>query len=186
MLLQRIASGDSSAVAQCIERYGNLIWSTARRWSTSAADAEDAVQEIFIDLWQSAHRFNPQVATESTFVMMIARRRLIDRRRRAGSSRPDNTAAELEQVVDPAGSAAAAQLEVLEDVAIAKQAIEQLDVDERKILELSVHEGLSHSEIAAKIGLPLGTVKSHIRRGLQKVRDKIRCRMPQAALRSSS
>src|ERR1043165_482447 len=78
-LLARVAGGDPRAVRDCIARYGGLVWSIARRFE--GADAEDAVQEIFLDLWKSAARFDPQIASEPAFVAMIARRRLIDRRR---------------------------------------------------------------------------------------------------------
>src|SRR5438132_13118196 len=80
-LLPRVARGDGVAVEQCVDRYGGLIWQIALRFSATRADAEDAVQEVFIDLWKSAARFDPTRASETTFVAMIARRRLIDRKR---------------------------------------------------------------------------------------------------------
>ncbi len=80
-LLQRIAGGDRSAVAACIDTYSGLVWSLARRFLQNEADAEETVQEIFLELWEKAARFDPGVAGEVTFVSMIARRRLIDRRR---------------------------------------------------------------------------------------------------------
>ena len=66
----------------CMDRFGGLVWSLARRVTRSTAEADDAVQEIFVDLWRSASRFDPSIANETTFVAMIARRRLIDRGRR--------------------------------------------------------------------------------------------------------
>ncbi|HEY1068798.1 MAG TPA: sigma-70 family RNA polymerase sigma factor, partial [Pirellulales bacterium] len=86
VLLPRVAAGQPSAVDECLARYGGLVWSLARRHTNNTSDAEDAVQEIFIDLWRSAARFNPQAASEATFVAMIARRRLIDRRRKQSSA----------------------------------------------------------------------------------------------------
>ncbi|XZE52404.1 RNA polymerase sigma factor [Planctomycetaceae bacterium SH139] len=173
MFLQRIASGDSSAVAQCLERYGNLVWSVARRWSANRDDAEDAVQEIFVDLWKSAGRYDPACGEESTFVMMIARRRLIDRRRKSG--RQVLTA---EGVVPETcdGRLGDPQLvaEQSEEAAIVNEMLSELRQEERELLELSVHRGLSHQEIAKQTGVPLGTVKSNIRRGLEKLRDRLR------------
>ena len=81
-ILERVARGDPGAPAACIERFRGLVWSLARRLCANASDAEDAVQEIFIDVWKSASRFDPAIASETTFVAMIARRRLIDRGRR--------------------------------------------------------------------------------------------------------
>ena len=86
-LLQRIAAGDPSAVEGCLAKYRGLVWSIARRFAGNYADAEDAVQEVFIELWRHAARFDPALASESTFIGTIARRRLIDRKRRQ-SSRP--------------------------------------------------------------------------------------------------
>src|SRR5689334_16385093 len=71
-ILQRIATGERAAVQECIDAYGGLIWSLARRWSPAPHEAEDAVQEIFIDLWKSAARFDQAQASETTFVAMIA------------------------------------------------------------------------------------------------------------------
>ncbi|MCX5746449.1 MAG: sigma-70 family RNA polymerase sigma factor, partial [Proteobacteria bacterium] len=81
-LLARVAVGDRGALRECLDRYGGLVWSIARRFE--ASEAEDAVQEIFVDLWKSAVRYDPEVASEPTFIAMIARRRLIDRRRSRG------------------------------------------------------------------------------------------------------
>jgi RNA polymerase sigma factor (sigma-70 family) len=81
-VLERIAAGDPAAVDECIDRYGALVWSLARRHLRQHADADDAVQEIFIEIWRSAARFDPVIASEATFITMISRRRLIDRQRK--------------------------------------------------------------------------------------------------------
>ena len=80
-LLHRVAAGEALAVRECLARYGGLVWSLARRYSPSPAEAEDAAQEIFLDLWRSAARFDPRQASETTYVALIARRRLVDRQR---------------------------------------------------------------------------------------------------------
>ena len=80
-VLERIAAGDESAVRECMDQYGGLVWTLARRFSESAADAEDASQEIFLEIWKSAARFDPARGSESVFVTTVARRRLIDRLR---------------------------------------------------------------------------------------------------------
>ena len=162
-LLARVAEGDEDAVRAVIARYGNLIWSLARRFDP--ADAEDAVQEIFLDLWRSAVRFDPAVASEVTFVAMIARRRLIDRRR-TRARRPE--ASELEPGLAIADSASAPDVDV--DAARAARALDQLRPEQRQVLVLAIGHGLSHGEIAQRTGLPLGTVKSHARRGLLSMR----------------
>ena len=81
-ILQRIAAGDAAAVDDCLRQYGGLVWSLARRFSHDHAESEDAVQEVFLDVWKSAARFDEAMGSEATFITMIARRRLIDRRRK--------------------------------------------------------------------------------------------------------
>lgn len=168
-LLPRIASGDSSAIGECIDRYGRLVWSLARRLSPSLADAEDAVQEIFVDLWKNAERFRAEVAAEPAFVAMIARRRLIDRLRK---SRRDLAPQPLdEQALQQSAPPVPSAPELAEEGSRAKACLEQLRSDERKVLELSIYHGLPQFRISEQTGLPLGTVKTHARRGLLKLRD---------------
>lgn len=170
-VLPKIAQGDANAVQACLDRYSGLVWSLARRLSTTEADAEDAVQEIFLDVWKSASRFDPGVASEVTFVAMIARRRLIDRRRKEGR-RPtsevlnEGTPApeERESEVDPGFG---------EEVRVARRALGQLSSEQQRVLQLSIFHGLSHEKIARATDIPLGTVKTHARRGLIRLRELI-------------
>ena len=165
-LLPRIAAGDEAAVREAVERYGRLIWSLVRRWTPDPTDAEDAVQETFIALWKSAGSFDPARSTESGFVAMVTRRRLIDRLRRR------QRAIEMEPI--PADYDAAEEFEPDLDrearVHQAREIIRSLPAAQRQMLELSLLHGRTHDEIATATGTPLGTVKSHIRRGLQKAR----------------
>ena len=186
MLLTRIAAGDRSAVPACVSRYGPLVWTLARRRLKNAADAEDAVQEVFIDLWKSAERFDPRVAEEVTFVAMIARRRLADRVRK-DARRP--TAAPLDSTdtspaIDPAAPVGD-RIELGEEARLAAEQLDRLSSDAQRVLRLSIFDGLSHGEIAAQTCLPLGTVKSHIRRGLDTLRQRLADR-PRQALATAS
>ena len=165
-LLPRIAAGDADAVQECIDRYGNLVWTIARRLTRSAAEAEDAVQEVFIDVWKSAARFDADRSTEAAFVAMVARRRLIDQLRRA-ERRPQTT--EMPEGFDVAGIDAD-HVETNADAALAMRALQQIKPEQRDVLMMSVYHGMTHAEIVEETGLPLGTVKSHIRRGLTEVR----------------
>jgi len=164
-VLARAARGDEVAVRECLSRFGPLVWGLARRLSPTGADAEDATQEIFLDLWAHGGRHDPERASEETFVAMIARRRLIDRRRRA-RRRP------ALEPVEAASEAAApgAGAELVAEAAMAVRAMGQLRPEQREVLRLSVAEGLTHEEIAAQTGMPLGTVKAHARRGLIRIR----------------
>lgn len=166
-LLQRVASNDPAAFQAVMDQYGGLVWSLARRFSFGSAEAEDAVQEVFLELWRSANRFNPAVASEATFIAMIARRRLIDRLRR--SSRRSEPRP-IEEASVPAAQTAS-RVEVSDEAARAAEALSTLSAEQQRVLRLSICQGLSHEEIAGATGLPLGTVKTHCRRGLIRIRE---------------
>jgi len=167
-VLKRIAGGDARAVSECIDEFGALVWSLARRLTRRQADAEDAVQEIFTDIWRSAARFDPAQGSEKVFVTTIARRRLIDRMRRAGAE----PATESSDVLDAAGwSEPGSAGEICAEAERAAHAVARLRPDQRKVLQLGILEGLTHSEIAEQTGMPIGTVKTYMRRGLIQVRE---------------
>jgi RNA polymerase sigma factor (sigma-70 family) len=170
-LLQRVAAGDTGAVAECVDTFGGLVWSLARRLLNRPAEAEDAVQEVFIALWKSASRFDPSIASETTFVAMIARRRLIDRQRR-NTRRPEGEPVAIEDLPLSALEEAD-QLELQDEAAKAMAALELLKPEQRNVLHLAVCQGWPHQLIADRLGLPLGTVKTHVRRGLIKVREEL-------------
>jgi RNA polymerase sigma-70 factor (ECF subfamily) len=167
-MLQRIASGDAAAVRDCMQEYGPLVWSIARRLSRTQADAEDATQEIFLDIWRSAARFDASQGSDKVFIAMIARRRLIDRLRKTNAEPPMDPVESLEAVAwaDP-GTASETSVEAEQ----AAQALAELRPEQRQVLELGLLHGLSQSEIAARLEMPLGTVKTFMRRGLIKVRE---------------
>lgn len=153
---------------EAIERYSPLIWSVARGFFPDRSMAEDTVQEVFIDLWKSADRFDPERSSEVNFVATVARRRLIDRRRRM-ARQPD---AEDFELASDKGSEDRGldRLEIEDEAHRAQAALGRLKPEQRKLLELSVLHGWTHPQIAESEGLPLGTVKSHIKRGLDQVR----------------
>ncbi len=163
VVLGRVAAGDPNAVRECLARYGGLVWSIARRFE--GPDAEDAVQEIFLDLWKSAARFDPAIATEAAFVAMIARRRLIDRKRTRGRRPTIDPVQEL-----PAVEAGGSGPDTCAEANQAARALEQLRPEQRQVLLMATAGGMSHNEIAAQTGMPLGTVKAHARRGLMSIR----------------
>lgn len=173
-LLQRVAAGEESAVALVLDAYGGLVWSIARGAFRDRAEAEDAVQDVFIAVWRSAARYDPQTASEATFIAMIARRRVIDRIRKAGR-RPDTQP--IESAGDPSDRAAtdspADAIAVKEESARVLEVIDTLDPPQPEVIRHAVLDGLTHVQIAERLSLPLGTVKTHIRRGLAKVRGAL-------------
>ena len=167
-ILHKVADGSSGAMQLCIDRYSALVWSLARRAAPTAADAEDAVQDIFLDLWKSADRFDPEVASESTFVAMVARRRLIDRYRQMQRHPKAEPLAEPEQII---AAADRDLVEVRDEAERVTEALASLRQEHKEVLELTLLHGQTHQEISDGKNMPLGTVKSHARRGLMRLRE---------------
>lgn len=165
-LLPRIARGDAVAARELVDRYERLVWSLARRYSNNPEDSEDAVQDVFLSVWQNADRFDASRASEPVFVTVIARRRLIERsrgrKRRVATEPIDEAATMPSDELHPDRCAEAAQ---------AVRVLGTLKPEQRMVLVLSTRDGLTHEEIAAQTGLPVGTVKTHVRRALIRVRE---------------
>ncbi len=169
-LLPKLSNGDPNAAKECLDRYGRLIWSLARRRIRNTQEAEDAVQEIFLAIWKNADRFDPSKASEPTFITMIARRRLIDLYRRK-ERQPKTSGSEEELAILP--GTLSETLEHQADAKLALRVMNDLDEKERRVILLSVYQGMSHSEISNHTQIPLGTVKTYIRRGLLRVREAL-------------
>lgn len=172
-VLPDVAAGLPAAIELCIDRYGGLVWSLARRNCPDEQTAEDAVQDVFIKLWQVADRFDPSLASEATFVAMIARRRLIDLYRKR---RGDNAIAidpETLELQEDIQRDAASRAELNDDARQAESFLRELPLEQQHVIRLSVYDGLSHSRIAEATGLALGTVKTHIRRGLGALQQRL-------------
>jgi RNA polymerase sigma-70 factor (ECF subfamily) len=169
-LLPRIAAGDMAAVSEFLRRHTNLVMGQARRFCRNAQDAEDATQDIFLEIWRSAARFDPSQGSETTFVATIARRRLVDRIRRLTSKPPADL---LEDASTIAAKPERDDVDLRDEAARAKAAMQRLRPEQRQVLELALGHGRSHQEIAQSCGIPLGTVKSHARRGLIRLRKML-------------
>lgn len=165
--LARIANGDETAVQECIDTYGNLIWSLARKFTARADDAEDAVQEVFMEIWQNAGRYDSSKSAEITFISMLARRRLIDRLRK--TYRQPNVQS-IDEYIESSPNVFETHIHTKIQARRTVKAIRSLRPEQRELMMLSIYEGMSHSEIAEAKSMPLGTVKTHIRRGFDKVR----------------
>jgi len=170
-LMPRIARGEQPAFAQCVKEYGGLIWGIARRFSPTRADAEDAAQEVFLHLWRNARHFDPSRGSEAVFIATLARRVLINqfrgRPRRPPEIPNDLAPEEAPTQLGPPES------ETCAEAALAAAALAQLPAEQQRVIGLAVLQGLTHSEIAALTGHPLGTVKTMLRRGLMLVRKRL-------------
>jgi RNA polymerase sigma-70 factor (ECF subfamily) len=153
-----------------VAEYGPLVWSIARRFAPTPGDAEDAVQEIFLELWKHAGRYDPAVASQPAFITMIARRGMLERLRRA-ERRP-----KIEPVPDTFTSLEHVSVERCLEATIAAGVLATLDPHQRRVLSLAIGQGMTHAEVAQATSMPLDTVKSLIRRALVAVRKRLLAR----------
>jgi RNA polymerase sigma-70 factor (ECF subfamily) len=173
-ILMRIAAGDSRAVAACVDEYGGMIAALAERYLRPLGlDTDDAVQEIFIELWRHAARYRPENGSEASFIATIAHRRLIDRQRRH-ASRP--TAVSVSSPLDGSersfpAPAQAGGYGTSDEARSAAQAFGLLTPDEREVVWLTICHGYSHERASMALNTPLGTVKTRVRRALVRMRE---------------
>ncbi len=170
-LLTRIAQGEQAAFKQCVDQYGGMIWGLARKLSPTPTDAEDATQDVFLHLWKNAKHFDATRGSEAIFIVTLARRALISRFRGQQRQPREVSVEELgETSWEP--SISADHDDHLEQRRAAA-ALNTLPPEQQHVIKLAVVRGLSQSEIAARTGMPLGTVKTLMRRGFMAVRDKL-------------
>ena len=169
-LLERIAAGEPGAVDACMERYRALVWSLARRHLRQHADAEDAVQDIFVAVWRSAARFDPAVASEATFISMIAPGALSIGNAGGPERSPSRASSKIPW---SSGKTTRIMSMLRKEQAGRGTPSRSLRADQRQVLELSLLQGMSQSQIARTVDLPLGTVKTHARRGLLRLREML-------------
>jgi RNA polymerase sigma-70 factor (ECF subfamily) len=162
----RLAAGDERALREVWARYGALVHSVAYRILGDSHLAEDCTQDVFLALWRSAGRFDSRRGRLSTWLLTIARNRAVELTRRRAVRRAD-----LRAEMDVPGSAEdPAEVVQRADVAHAVAlAMASLPPSQYEALRLAFFDGLTHSEIAARLGLPLGTVKGRLRLGLERL-----------------
>jgi RNA polymerase sigma-70 factor, ECF subfamily len=172
-LLRRTATGDHSSLQEFHTRYSGVLLATAFRVLNNMKDAEEVVQEAFVQIWEKASVFDAQRGKPLTWAMTLTRNKAIDRLRRV--QRRHRLQEEIEQeaqiwerVTESDSSDAAAAHETQ---AIVRSAVIQLSDDQRRAIELAFFAGMTQHEIAQKLDEPLGTVKARIRRGMMKLRQ---------------
>ena len=168
-LLRRAASGDQAALGELYDRYAGVVYSLCLRILRSRDDADEVLVDIFAELWARAGRYDRSRGTVMGYLLTLARSRAIDRHRRRGVRREES----LETLLVPAvaGDAPVQEHVVLsEERAAVRRSLAQLDDNERLAIEHCYWDDMSHSDIAAKLNKPLGTVKTWIRQGLTRLR----------------
>jgi RNA polymerase sigma-70 factor (ECF subfamily) len=161
-----MARSDEDALAELYDRYGAPAYSFARRVLRDAALAEDAVQEAFLLIWRGADRFMPERAKASTWIMTIVHRRAVDLVRREQRRRTDQLPDVLPATDTPADEAVWLRLE-REHV---QRALKELPDQQRETLELAYYGGFTQSELAERLGRPIGTIKSQMHTALANLR----------------
>ncbi len=178
VLMEAIAAGDPAAMDRLYKKYSGLLLAVCQRIVNNRTDAEEVLLDVFWELWRRASRYEASRGAPVTYLITLARSRAIDRKRssKTGSLHQVDVG-ELANLNVPANKAADSPgqaVEFAEQRELIRTAMESLPGPQRKAIEMAYFDGLSHSEIAAKAQLPLGTVKSHIRLGLIHLRDILR------------
>ncbi len=166
-LLALVSRSDDDALAELYGRYGRIAYGLALRILRDRALAEDAVQDAFLGVWRSARSFLGERAKPSTWILTLVHRRAVDLVRREERRRGEP----LDVVADPAGASTDEEASLRQRRHAVQAALRQLPDDQREALELAYYGGFTQSELAERLGQPLGTIKSRMFTGLRRLRD---------------
>jgi RNA polymerase sigma-70 factor (ECF subfamily) len=180
-LMRSIASRDRTALHRLYDKYSPTLLTLCSRLLADRSEAEDLLIDVFWEVWNKAERYDPVRAAPLTYLVMLCRSRAIDRHRSANAVKkmPLGKQISVESAADKGLDIPDLRMPV-DDADLAERqekvraAVKRLSAPQRQTLELAFFEGLSHTEIADKTNIPLGTVKSHIRLGLIRLREILR------------
>lgn len=172
-LLERVAAGDSVALADLYDRYAGMLLGLARRVLHSTADAEEVLQEAFVQVWQQAGRYDRRKSAVSTWLVLLTRSRAIDRLR--SRQVKDRTVTHLQQEKRSSHTSPEGASHVLhhERRIRLRHEMARLPEEQREVLELAFFSGMTQSEIARDTGVPLGTVKTRTLLAMRKLREAL-------------
>lgn len=172
-LIRRMAAGDREAFGSFYDRYASLVYPLIVRIVRDRSDAADVLQDVFWEAWQSAASYDPGRGTPEAWMITRARARAIDRVR-AVRRRGETFVAPVDEAVAAAPDAVGGDAaERAEDRGIVQGALRQLSLAQREVIELAYYAGLTQTEIAERLKQPLGTVKTRIRLGLERLREAV-------------
>ncbi|MEK6702339.1 MAG: sigma-70 family RNA polymerase sigma factor [Planctomycetota bacterium] len=171
-LMSRVAANDDKALATLYERFGSLVFRMALQAVPSRSDAEDAVQEIFVRLWRTAHRYDSKRAALVTWVILISRRQLVDRMRRSRSRLKPGALDESQTGPAPATAPGPGSPERQERMAAMLKRIEALPELQRTVVKRAYLGGQTLRQIGEELNTPLGTIKSALSRALTRLRER--------------
>lgn len=169
-LIISLRQGNQTALSILYDRYGGLVYTLALKLLDRSDEAEDLTQDVFLSFWKQ-DKFDPNRAKLSSYLCLLTRSRAIDRLRSRQSEQ--KSLQRLQQNITPETDLPTPldSLTLAEEQIIVRQSLSTLSEQQRQVLELSYYQNLSQSAIAAQINLPLGTVKTHMRQGLIKLRQ---------------
>ena len=172
-LLARITKRERAAFEQLYTRYSNILYATAMKFLKEDADAQDVVQDVFIQIWDKARLYDPAKGKPLTWALTLTRNRSIDRIRAIQRRTRLRDDFEKETVADESAGIreALSGVDASERTQILRDAVGRLSPEQRKVIDLAFFGGLTQSEIADRLGEPLGTVKARARRGLMKLKE---------------
>jgi RNA polymerase sigma-70 factor (ECF subfamily) len=165
-LVEAIARADEDALGELYDRFGRVAYGLAYKILQDAALAEDAVQEAFLQIWRGAGSYRPERAKASTWLLTFVHRRSVDLVRREQRRRT----VQLDAPPEPSGSGADEEIVARSRREIVQDALRRLPAEQREAIELAYYGGLTQSELAAQLDQPLGTIKSRMFTGLQRLR----------------
>jgi RNA polymerase sigma-70 factor, ECF subfamily len=166
-LVALVVRSDQVALAELYDRYGRVAYNLAYRILRDSALAEDAVQEAFLTVWRTAARFLPERSKASTWILTLVHRRAVDLVRREERRRAEP----LDETLEPAGEETDESAWLRLERERVQTALRQLSDQQREALELAYYGGFTQSELAERLGLPLGTIKSRMFAGLARMRE---------------
>jgi RNA polymerase sigma-70 factor, ECF subfamily len=166
-LVALLVRSDQVALAELYDRYGRVAYNLAYRILRDSALAEDAVQEAFLTVWRTAARFLPERSKASTWILTLVHRRAVDLVRREERRRAEP----LDETLEPAGEETDESAWLRLERERVQTALRQLSDQQREALELAYYGGFTQSELAERLGLPLGTIKSRMFAGLARMRE---------------
>jgi RNA polymerase sigma-70 factor (ECF subfamily) len=173
-LLGRIAAGDREAFGALYDRYSKPLYAFALRVLGNASDAEDVLQEVFVQIWEKAGQFNEAEGRPFSWAAAMTRNKSIDRLR--SQQRRNRLVEEATEsaVADPAATTTSTGIGLgADETTRIRSAVGTLPEDQRRAIEMAFFSGLTHHEIAEKLSEPLGTIKARIRRGMLRLRDAL-------------